>query len=92
MTEAEYYFPTERGRGERVTRLQNRREDLASVVAKLLDSRNRGVYIPAKDSMVCRWCDYQAVCGSHAEWMAGKRESSVNADILSTLLEVEGHD
>ncbi|MGF9913342.1 PD-(D/E)XK nuclease family protein [Paenibacillus ehimensis] len=92
VTEAEYYFPTERGRGEKVTRLQNRREDLASVVAKLLDSLNRGVYIPAKDSMVCRWCDYQAVCGSHADWMAGKRESSVNADILSTLLEVEGHD
>ncbi|MBN2982346.1 PD-(D/E)XK nuclease family protein [Cohnella algarum] len=92
VTEAEYYFPTERGRGEKVTRLQNRREDLASVVAKLLDSRNRGVYIPAKDSMVCRWCDYQAVCGSHAERMAGKRESSANADILSSLLEVEGHD
>ncbi len=92
VTEAEYYFPTERGRGEKVTRLQNRREDLASVVAKLLDSRNRGVYIPAKDSMVCRWCDYPAVCGSHAEWMVGKRESSVNADILSKLLEVEGHD
>lgn len=92
VTEAEYYFPTERGRGEKATRLQNRREDLASVVSKLLDSRNRGVYIPAKDSMVCRWCDYQAVCGSHADGMAGKRESSINADILSTLLEVERHD
>ncbi|OBR63958.1 hypothetical protein A7K91_11220 [Paenibacillus oryzae] len=92
VTEAEYYFPTERGRGEKVTRLQNRREDLASVVAKLLESRDRGIYVPAKESRTCGWCDYQAVCGSHAEWMAGKRESSVNADILSALLEVEEHD
>ncbi|MDD9271466.1 PD-(D/E)XK nuclease family protein [Paenibacillus sp. GCM10023248] len=92
VTEAEYYFPTERGRGEKVRRIQNRREDLATIIAKLLESRNRGIYVPAKDSMVCGWCDYQAVCGSHAEWMAGKRDSSVNADILSTLLEVEGHD
>jgi ATP-dependent helicase/nuclease subunit B len=89
VTEAEYYFPTERGRGEKVIRAQNRREELAAVVAKLLDSRNRGIYIPAKDRKVCQWCDYQAVCGAHAEWMAGKRESSVNADVLSKLLEVE---
>lgn len=92
VIEAEYYFPTERGRGENVRRIQNRREELTAIVANLLESRNRGVYIPAKDSIVCRWCDYQAVCGSHADWMVGKRESSVNADILSTLLEVEGHD
>ncbi len=92
VTEAEYYFPTERGRGEKVVRTQNRRVELAAIVTKLLESRNRGIYVPAKDSMVCGWCDYRAVCGSHAEWMAGKRDSSVNADILSTLLEVESHD
>lgn len=89
VIEAEYYFPTERGRGENVRRTQNRREELTAIVANLLESRNRGIYIPAKDSMVCGWCEYQAVCGSHSEWMAGKRDSSLNADILSTLLEVE---
>ncbi len=92
VMEAEYYFPTERGRGEKVVRTQNRKEELAAIVAKLLESRNRGIYIPAKDSRICGWCDYQAMCGSHASFLAGKRESSVNADILSTLLEVEGHD
>ncbi|AHV95609.1 PD-(D/E)XK nuclease family protein [Paenibacillus sabinae] len=91
VTEAEYYFPTERGRGENVRRTQNRREELTAIVANLLESRNRGIYVPAKDSKVCGWCDYQAVCGSHVEWMVGKRESSVNADILNTLLEVERH-
>ncbi|GGD99887.1 PD-(D/E)XK nuclease family protein [Paenibacillus nasutitermitis] len=89
VTEAEYYFPTERGRGEYVRRTQNRREELTAIIANLLESRNRGIYVPARDSKVCGWCDYQTVCGSHSEWMAGKRDSSLNADILSTLLEVE---
>lgn len=92
VTEAEYYFPTERGRGEKVVRTQNRKEELAAIVATLLESRNRGIYVPAKDSRICGWCEYQAVCGSHASFLEGKRESSVNADILRTLLEVEGHD
>ncbi|MFD0959156.1 PD-(D/E)XK nuclease family protein [Paenibacillus chungangensis] len=89
VTEAEYVFPTERGRGEKVRRIQNRRDELAVIVAKLLASRNSGIYVPAKDAMTCRWCHYQAVCGSHAEWMAGKRDSSLNADTLGKLLEVE---
>jgi len=89
VTEAEYYFPTERGRGEKVIRAQNRREELAAIVARLLESRDRGIYVPAKDSRTCQWCDYQAVCGSHSEWMADKRVSTVNADMLNTLLEVE---
>ncbi|QCT01578.1 ATP-dependent nuclease subunit B-like protein [Paenibacillus algicola] len=89
VTEAEYYFPTERGRGENVIRLQNRREELTAIIAKLLDSRNRGVYIPTKEPKVCQWCDYQAVCGSHSEWMVEKRGSAVNVDILNSLLEVE---
>lgn len=90
VMEAEYYFPTERGRGEYVRRVQNRREELASVVAGLLESRKRGIYVPAMDSGACRYCDYQEMCGSHADRMAEKRVSAINRDILSKLLEVEG--
>lgn len=90
VVEAEYYFPTERGRGENVSRLQNRRAELSSVVSQLLASRDRGIYVPAKDAKMCQWCDYQAGCGPHAQWMADKREAAMNAEILSTLLEVEG--
>lgn len=90
VTEAEYYFPTERGRGEYVRRIQNRKEDLAFIVSQLLNSRERGLYIPARDANGCRYCDYQEVCGPHADWMAAKRESTANVDALSSLLEVEG--
>ncbi|CAM4499190.1 RecB family exonuclease [Paenibacillus endophyticus] len=89
VLEAEYYFPTERGRGEYVRRTQNRREELSAIVSQLLESQNRGIFVPAKNANTCRWCDYQAVCGSHSEWMAGKRDSSINMDLLRTLLEVE---
>lgn len=91
VVESDYYFPTERGRGEFVRRIQNRRDELAAVIARLMEARRRGLYIPAKDSSICKWCDYQAVCGSHSEWMSSKRESPANADILSSLLEVEGN-
>ncbi|SDT08804.1 PD-(D/E)XK nuclease superfamily protein [Paenibacillaceae bacterium GAS479] len=91
VVEADYYFPTERGRGEFVRRVQNRRDELAVVIARLMETRSRGLYIPAKDPSMCKWCDYQAVCGPHSEWMSNKRESSANADILSSLLEVEGN-
>lgn len=92
VTEAEYAFPTERGRGEHVRRIQNRREELAGILARLVESMNRGLFIPAKDSRTCTWCDYKAVCGSHAEWSASKRGAVANADTLGTLLEVEGID
>ncbi|MUT65660.1 PD-(D/E)XK nuclease family protein [Paenibacillus sp. NEAU-GSW1] len=90
VVEAEYYFPTERGRGEYVRRIQNRREELALIISQLLESRNRGLYVPAKDERTCRYCDFLEVCGSHAAWMADKREAAVNADALNSLLEVEG--
>lgn len=90
VVEAEYVFPTERGRGDEVRRVQNRREELAAVVSRLLASRNQGIYVPTKDEKQCTWCDYQAVCGSHANWMKVKRESEENAEILEKLLEVEG--
>ncbi|MDQ6422873.1 PD-(D/E)XK nuclease family protein [Paenibacillus sp. LHD-117] len=89
VAEADYSFPTVRGRGEFVRREQNRRDELAAVVNGLLDSRASGVYIPTSDPQQCRWCDYQSVCGAHAERMAEKRQLPDNAELLRTLLEVE---
>lgn len=92
VTEAEYSFPTVRGRGEYVRRKQDRREELGDIISKLLDSMNQGLFIPAKDVNTCTWCKYQSVCGSHAEWMGNKRDAAVNAAVLGSLREVEGID
>ncbi|WP_181376715.1 PD-(D/E)XK nuclease family protein, partial [Paenibacillus agaridevorans] len=42
VTEADYRFPTAKGRGEFVRREQNRRSELAVVIKGLLDSRESG--------------------------------------------------
>lgn len=92
VMEAEYAFPTVRGRGEYVRRKQDRREELGDIISKLLDSMNQGLFIPAKDVKTCMWCKYQSVCGSHAEWMGNKRGAAVNAAVLGSLREVEEID
>ncbi|WP_138494061.1 PD-(D/E)XK nuclease family protein [Paenibacillus pinistramenti] len=92
VTEAEYYFPTERGRGEYVRRTQNRRDDVVTILGQLLESQKKGIYVPTHNKKMCGWCDYNAVCGPHSEWMAFKRQSAGNEELLKTLLEVEAFD
>jgi len=89
VAEADYAFPTVRGRGEYVRRPQRRREELARVVSRLLESRESGLYLPTRDGKLCVWCEYRGVCGNHSEWAAAKRASAEHADALQALLEVE---
>lgn len=92
VTESAYYFPTAKGIGREVVRLQDRRGELAQVVRGLLDSIQRGIYIPTQEIKRCRYCDYAAVCGSHASLMAEKKENPEYRELLKSLLEVEKID
>ncbi|MEX2415843.1 MAG: PD-(D/E)XK nuclease family protein, partial [Paenibacillaceae bacterium] len=67
VVESAYVFPTERGMGNEVVRVQNRKEDLAKLIQHMLDAMRDGVFPPTKDPMNCNWCDYQGVCDGHAE-------------------------
>ncbi|MCK9858323.1 PD-(D/E)XK nuclease family protein [Paenibacillus sp. ATY16] len=89
VTESAYLFPTVRGQGEQVVKIQNRRKELAYIVGLLLDSMRSGVYVPTQDKSKCKWCHYNRVCGPHAEWMEEKRTFEENTSILQSLLEVE---
>lgn len=88
VVESAYLFPTERGMGEEINRPQNRREDLKALLGAMLGAMKQGLYPPANDSKICIWCDYNAVCGSHAEQFADKRDAAGNADRLERILEV----
>lgn len=57
----------------------------------MLAAMEQGVFPPTDDPGICRWCDYQAACGSHAKWMKDKREALENGDRLAHLLEVNGY-
>lgn len=88
VVESAYLFPTERGMGEEVSRPQNRREDLKALLVTTIGAMKQGLYPPANDSKQCTWCDYNAVCGSHAELFAYKRDAPENAARLELILEV----
>jgi hypothetical protein len=83
-----YYFPSERGMGEEVSRPQNRREDLASLLQTMLEAMKKGLYPPTVDPKGCTWCDYRTVCDSHSEQFVVKRTAPGNVDRLGPILEV----
>ncbi|NTZ17290.1 PD-(D/E)XK nuclease family protein [Paenibacillus sp. JMULE4] len=89
VLEASYVFPSERGHGQVITRSQTERHRVTAVIRGILSSMEQGLFIPASDPGVCRYCDFAAVCGDHAEMMADKRKDEVNSELLYTLLEVE---
>jgi ATP-dependent helicase/nuclease subunit B len=92
VTESAYYFPTARGVGREVVRLQDKREVLTGLVRNLLTSMEQGVYIPTEDAKRCRYCDYATVCVNHASFMADKKNDPDNTVRLKELLEVEAID
>ncbi|MCZ8511472.1 PD-(D/E)XK nuclease family protein [Paenibacillus filicis] len=89
VIEAAYVFPSERGQGQVIARSQSERHRVTEVIRRILSSMEQGVFIPASGTGACRYCDYAAVCGDHAEMMVHKREDEVNTELLLTLLEVE---
>ncbi|MEC0269726.1 PD-(D/E)XK nuclease family protein [Paenibacillus anseongense] len=92
VTESAYYFPTARGIGREVVRLQNKRDELSHLVRSLLTSMEQGIYTPTHETSRCRYCDFASVCGNHAEFMEGKKANPKNATLLKELLEVEAID
>ncbi len=91
VKEAAYLFPTERGLGNEVNRLQNHREQLSELIRHMLKAMNDGVYPPALDPKACTYCDFKDVCGSHADWMKVKAAEQSNQDILKHVLAVNGY-
>ena len=63
---AGYYFATERGEGQRrlYPQDEHRRRALAEILDLLAEVARQGLFIPAKDSAVCRSCDFRDGCGA----------------------------
>ncbi|HZK18633.1 MAG TPA: PD-(D/E)XK nuclease family protein, partial [Clostridia bacterium] len=58
-----YYFPTERGEGRKVLRIQTDRDELKRALNNLFDLLGNGFFIAAEDRYKCTFCDYRTVCG-----------------------------
>jgi ATP-dependent helicase/nuclease subunit B len=64
VTRAIYYFPSHKGRGERVEIPSPSRRQLVAVLSDLRDVIVSGAFVHAPDESVCRFCDYAAACGA----------------------------
>jgi ATP-dependent helicase/nuclease subunit B len=84
-----YVFPTVRGMGEEVQLVQNRRADLSKILTHMLQGMEQGLFPPTQDSGNCRFCDYQEVCGNHAELMKDKLDDK---ERLTAILEVNRYE
>lgn len=83
VTESAYYFPTERGKGEEVLRVQNRKPELVQLVKLLLDSIESGVFLGTPHADSCRWCAYKPVCGNQGDLVKAKWENEQNKLLLA---------
>ena len=61
---AVYYFPSHKGRRERVAIAAPSRAQIAEVLSDLRQVIVDGTFVHAKDDKACRFCDYTAACGA----------------------------
>jgi len=59
-----YYFPTARGRRERVVRPPSSQAGAAGVLRDLFDLLKAGVFVHTPKEGDCRFCDFGRACGS----------------------------
>jgi len=62
VTGAVYYFPSHKGRRERVRIPAPMPAQTAAVLADLRDLIVKGVFVHAPDEGSCRWCDFAGAC------------------------------
>ncbi|WP_372661297.1 PD-(D/E)XK nuclease family protein [Cohnella sp.] len=89
VMESAYYFPTEWGKGEEVSRVQSRRAELSELVGHLLASMESGLFTATKESRRCTYCDYRSVCGNESERTKDKWDLAENDSLLHNMKEVE---
>ncbi|ASA19528.1 PD-(D/E)XK nuclease family protein [Paenibacillus donghaensis] len=89
VIESAYYFPTERGKGDEVSRIQNKTSELAELVGYLLTSMESGTFVTTTDSKRCSYCDYGAVCNNDSECTKAKWNLAPNSLRLEHIKEVE---
>ncbi|OKP95018.1 PD-(D/E)XK nuclease family protein [Paenibacillus sp. P46E] len=89
VVESAYYFPTERGKGDEVSRVQNKTAELSELVGHLLASMESGTFTVTTELKRCSYCDYGAVCKNESERTKAKWNLEPNTPLLHHIKEVE---
>lgn len=89
VVESAYYFPTERGKGDEVSRVQNKTAELSELVGHLLASMESGTFTATTELKRCSYCDYRALCKDESERTKAKWNLEPNTPMLHHIKEVE---
>lgn len=73
VTQAVYYFPSHKGRRERVKIPAPSRAQTAAVLADIRRLIVDGIFVHASDDKACKFCDYTAACGTGMHEQAAKK-------------------
>ncbi|MDZ7697766.1 MAG: PD-(D/E)XK nuclease family protein [Deltaproteobacteria bacterium] len=58
-----YFFPSPKGEGQRIVKIQSRREELFTAMGDFFELFRTGIFPATYDKGGCRFCDYVKVCG-----------------------------
>jgi ATP-dependent helicase/nuclease subunit B len=68
-----YYFPSARGRQERVRIPHPSQETIEAVLSDLREVIASGAFVHAPEEEACRWCDFGAACGPRVHERAARK-------------------
>ena len=86
-----YYFPTVRGRGERVRRAQDDPAKVAAILRDLFDVLATGTFLPANDKGDCRYCAFERACGTGPVARAQQKLENVANGALDAYRRLRNH-
>lgn len=87
-----YYFPTARGRVERVVLPQGDPAALVAVLRDLFELLDRGIFVHSPEESDCRWCEFDRACGRDpVAWAKRKIEHDGN-EILDAYRRLARHE
>jgi ATP-dependent helicase/nuclease subunit B len=87
-----YYFPTARGRGERVIRPAASQAAAADVLRDLFDVLAAGAFVHTPDGGDCRFCEFKRACGALAVERAARKVASEGNTALGAYRRLRAHE
>lgn len=86
-----YYFPTARGRGQRIDRGPDGAASVAAVLRDLFDLLGAGAFVHSPDAGDCRYCELGRACGSAAPERAALKIGDAANAALDPYRRLSGH-
>jgi ATP-dependent helicase/nuclease subunit B len=87
-----YYFPTSRGRGERVVLPQGDPAAVVAVLRDLFEVVACGTFVHSSDESDCRWCEFGRACGADPVARAKRKIEHGDNEILDAYRRLARHE